>query len=218
MHQFHSFVTYLNEFIWGPPLLILLFGTHLLLTFRLRFIQRFTLLGIRLSFTKDRGGEGDISQFGALATALAATSGTGNIVGVATAITLGGPGAVFWMWITGVFGIATKYSEALLSVKYRVKTSDGTMLGGPMYALERGLGMKRLAVIFCIFTAFASFGIGNMTQANSIAALAHKTFGLSPFITGIIMMLLTGSVIVGGIKSIAGVCEKLIPLMCIFYI
>ena len=218
MQEFHGFVTVINEFIWGPPLLILLFGTHLFLTFRLRFIQRFTLLGIKLSFTKDRGGEGEVSQFGALATALAATSGTGNIVGVATAITLGGPGAVFWMWITGVFGIATKYSEALLSVKYRVKTSDGTMLGGPMYALERGLGMKSLAVAFCIFTAFSSFGIGNMTQANSIAALANKTFGLSPFVTGIIMMLLTGSVILGGIKSIAGVCEKLIPFMCVFYI
>lgn len=216
--NFHAVITSINAYIWGPPLLILLFGTHLFLTFRLRFIQRFTLLGIKLSFTRDMNGQGDVSQFGALATALAATSGTGNIVGVATAITLGGPGAVLWMWLTGVFGIATKYAEALLSVKYRIKTSDGTMLGGPMYALERGLGMKWLAVLFCLFTAFASFGIGNMAQANSIAVLADKTFNLPPFITGIIMMLLTGSVIIGGIKSIAGVCEKLIPLMCIFYI
>ncbi len=217
MQAFHDFIKDINEYIWGAPLLVLLFGTHLFLTFRLRFIQRFTLLGIKLSFTKDRDGEGDVSQFGALVTALAATSGTGNIVGVAAAITLGGPGAVLWMWLTGVFGIATKYAEALLSVKYRIRTSDGTMLGGPMYALERGLGMKGLAVLFCIFTAFASFGIGNMTQANSIAVLAEETFGLAPFITGLIMMLLTGSVIIGGIKSIAGVCEKFIPFMCIFY-
>ncbi|HZK01808.1 MAG TPA: sodium:alanine symporter family protein [Anaerovoracaceae bacterium] len=218
MQNLHSHVVDINQYLWGPPLLVLLFGTHLFLTFRLRFIQRYTLLGIKLSLTKDSSKDGDVSQFGALVTALAATSGTGNIVGVATAITLGGPGAVFWMWLTGIFGIATKYGEALLSVKYRIKTSNGTMLGGPMYALEKGLRMKWLAVLFCLFTAFASFGIGNMTQANSIAVLAENTFNIPTKATGIVLMLVTASVILGGIKAIAGVCERLIPLMCIFYI
>ncbi|HNQ18069.1 MAG TPA: sodium:alanine symporter family protein [Smithellaceae bacterium] len=218
MQAFHDFIIWLNGYLWGPPILVLLFGTHLFLTFRLRFIQRYIGLGIKLSFKKDTSGEGDVSQFGALTTALAATIGTGNIVGVATAVTLGGPGAVLWMWLTGVFGISTKYSEALLAVKYRVKTSDGTMLGGPMYALEKGLKMKWLAVLFCIFTAIASFGIGNMTQANSISALAGKTLNLPPYITGVIMTILVGIVIIGGIKSIARVCEKLVPFMAIFYV
>ena len=218
MQAVHNVIIWFDSYLWGPPLLILLFGTHLFLTFRLRFIQRYIGTGIKLSLSKDKTGEGDVSQFGALTTALAATVGTGNIVGVATAITLGGPGAVLWMWLTGVFGIATKYSEALLSVKYRVKTSDGTMLGGPMYALEKGLNMKWLAVLFCIFTALASFGIGNMTQANSIASLASTTLHLSPYITGAIMMVLTGIVVIGGIKSIANVCEKLVPSMAVFYV
>ncbi|HQO15120.1 MAG TPA: sodium:alanine symporter family protein [Smithellaceae bacterium] len=218
MQAFHDFIIWLNGYLWGPPILVLLFGTHLFLTFRLRFIQRYVGLGIKLSFKKDTSGEGDVSQFGALTTALAATIGTGNIVGVATAVTLGGPGAVLWMWLTGVFGISTKYSEALLAVKYRVKTSDGTMLGGPMYALEKGLKMKWLAVLFCIFTAIASFDIGNMTQANSISALAGKTLNLPPYITGVIMTILVGIVIIGGIKSIARVCEKLVPFMAICYV
>ena len=218
MQAFHDFIIWLNGYLWGPPILVLLFGTHLFLTFRLRFIQRYIGLGIKLSFKKDTSGEGDVSQFGALTTALAATIGTGNIVGVATAVTLGGPGAVLWMWLTGVFGISTKYSEALLAVKYRVKTSDGTMLGGPMYALEKGLKMKWLAVLFCIFTAIASFGIGNMTQANSISALAGNTLNLSPYITGVMMTILVGIVIIGGIKSIARVCEKLVPFMAICYV
>ncbi|NMD04492.1 MAG: sodium:alanine symporter family protein [Deltaproteobacteria bacterium] len=218
MQAFHDFIIWLNGYLWGPPILVLLFGTHLFLTFRLRFIQRYVGLGIKLSFKKDTSGEGDVSQFGALTTALAATIGTGNIVGVATAVTLGGPGAVLWMWLTGVFGISTKYSEALLAVKYRVKTSDGTMLGGPMYALQKGLKMKWLAVLFCIFTAIASFGIGNMTQANSISALAGNTLNLSPYITGVMMTILVGIVIIGGIKSIARVCEKLVPFMAICYV
>jgi len=218
MQAVHDFISWFDSLLWGPPLLILLFGTHLFLTFRLRFIQRYTLKGIKLSLAKDEGGEGDVSQFGALATALAATVGTGNIVGVATAVTLGGPGAVLWMWLTGVFGIATKYSEALLAVKYRVKTSDGTMLGGPMYALEKGLNMKWLAVLFCVFTGIASFGIGNMTQSNSIAAMVETSFGVSPYITGLVMMILTGVVVIGGIKSIARVCELLVPSMAMFYV
>jgi AGCS family alanine or glycine:cation symporter len=184
----------------------------------LGFIQKFIGLGIKLSVTKDAAGEGDVSQFGALTTALAATIGTGNIVGVATAVALGGPGAVLWCWLTGVFGIATKYSESLLAVKYRVKTSDGTMLGGPMYALENGLKMKWLGVVFAIFTSIAAFGIGNMVQANSISSMVETSFGISPYITGVVMAILTGIVIIGGVKSIASVCEKLVPFMAIFYV
>jgi len=217
MQSFHAFITWLNSYLWGPPMLILLFGTHLFLTFRLRFLQRHIGTAIRLSFSGDRQGAGDVSQFGALATALAATIGTGNIVGVATAVALGGPGAVLWMWLTGVFGIATKYSEALLAVKYRVKTSEGTMLGGPMYALAKGLNMKWLAVLFCVFTALAAFGIGNMVQANSIASLAKETFHIPPAVTGLVMAVITAMVILGGISSIARVCTLLVPVMAVFY-
>jgi AGCS family alanine or glycine:cation symporter len=218
MNEFHDLVKWLNSYLWGFPMLIILFGTHLLLTARLRFIQRYTWLGIKLSFRKDTDGQGDVSHFGALTTALAATIGTGNIVGVATAVALGGPGAVLWCWLTGVFGIATKYAEAVLAVKYRVKTSDGTMLGGPMYALERGLGLKWLAVLFCVFTSIAAFGIGNTVQANSIAAMVQETFQVSPYITGAVMTILVAVVILGGIKSIAQVCEKLVPFMAVFYV
>lgn len=206
-----------SSFLWGWPLIILLFGTHLYLTFRTGFIQKHLLKAIKISFQKDEGAEGDVSQFGALATALAATIGTGNIVGVATAIVAGGPGAVLWMWLTGIFGIATKYSEALLSVKYRVHTESG-YAGGPMYVLERGLNMKWLGVIFAALTAVAAFGIGNMVQANSIAHLSQDTLGLNPHIAGGIMALLTALVILGGIKSIARVCEALVPFMAIIYI
>lgn len=218
MEGFHEFINWANGYLWGPPMLILLFGTHLYLTFRLRFIQKYVWKAIKLSVSKDRSGEGDVSQFGALTTALAATIGTGNIVGVATAVGLGGPGAVMWCWLTGVFGMATKYGEALLSVKYRVRTSDGTMLGGPMYALENGLNAKWLAVLFCIFTSIAAFGIGNMVQANSIAVMLQETGGVSPQISGIVMAVLTGVVIIGGVHSIAKVCEKLVPFMAIFYV
>ena len=218
MQEFHDWINWLNGYLWGPPMLVLLFGTHLFLTFRLRFIQKHTWTAIKLSVSKDAGGEGDVSQFGALTTALAATIGTGNIVGVATAVGLGGPGAVLWCWLTGVFGMATKYSEALLSVKYRVKTSDGTMLGGPMYALENGMNAKWLAILFCIFTSIAAFGIGNTVQANSIAVMVKETMGVSPHISGGIMAVLTAVVILGGVKSIARVCEMLVPFMAIFYV
>ncbi|MGV7928950.1 MAG: alanine/glycine:cation symporter family protein [Spirochaetota bacterium] len=218
MQEFHEFVKSINGYLWGPPMLILLFGTHIYLTIRLRFIQRYTGLGIRLSFAKETDGHGDVSHFGALATALAATIGTGNIVGVATAVALGGPGAVLWCWLTGVFGMSTKYAEAVLAVKYRVKTSDGTMLGGPMYALERGLNARWLAILFCLFTAIAAFGIGNTVQANSIAVMVEETFAVSPWITGTLMSVLVGIVILGGIRSIARVCEKLVPFMALFYI
>lgn len=218
METLDKVLTWLNGYLWGPPMLILLFGTHLFFTFRLRGIQRYTRLAIKLSVTKDEEAVGDVSQFGALATALAATVGTGNIVGVATAVALGGPGAVLWCWLTGVFGIATKYSEALLAVKYRVKTSDGTMLGGPMYALERGLKMRWLAIFFAIFAAIAAFGIGNTVQANSISTMAKATFHINPWITGIVMTTLVAVVILGGIKSIARFCEALVPFMAVSYI
>jgi AGCS family alanine or glycine:cation symporter len=218
MAQLEQALARLSDLVWGPPLLILLFGTHLFLTFRLKGIQRYLPQAIRLSFSREREGEGDVSQFGALTTALAATIGTGNIVGVSTAVAAGGPGAVLWMWLTGVFGIATKYSEAVLAVKYRIRAADGTMAGGPMYALERGVGSKGLGVLFAALTAIAAFGIGNMTQANSISGLARETFGVAPWITGAIMTVLTAIVILGGIKSIANVCEKLVPFMAVFYV
>lgn len=208
----------ISGFLWGPPMLILLVGTHLFLTFRLRLIQRYIPLAIKLSMSRSGEGAGDVSQFGALTTAMAATVGTGNIVGVATAVASGGPGAILWMWLTGVFGISTKYAEALLAVKYRVKTSDGTMLGGPMYALERGLGMKWAAVLFSIFTAIAAFGIGNMVQANAITVMLRESIGLSVWISGAALTLITAVVILGGIKSIARVCESMVPFMVIFYI
>ena len=206
------------DWVWGPPLLILLFGTHLFLTFRLRFIQSYLPQAIKLSFSREKEGAGDVSQFGALTTALAATIGTGNIVGVATAVAAGGPGAVLWMWLTGVFGIATKYAEAVLSVKYRVVTKSGAMAGGPMYVLERGMNAKWLGIVFAALTSVAAFGIGCMTQANSISALAKESLGLSPWLTGAIMTALTAVVILGGIQSIASVCEKLVPFMTVFYV
>ncbi len=208
----------INSAVWGPWMLALLFGTHIFLTFRLKFIQRYIIDAVKISLERKKEGDGDISQFGALTTALAATIGTGNIVGVATAIAAGGPGAVLWMWLTGVFGIATKYSEALLSVKYRITTKDGTMAGGPMYVLERGMNAKRLGMIFAFLTAVAAFGIGNMVQANSIASLVQETFKISPWVTGSIITALTAVVILGGIKSIARVCEKLVPFMAVFYV
>ncbi len=204
--------------VWGPPLLILLIGTHIYLTIRLRIIQRYIPVAIKLSFSTKREGEGDISHFGALMTALAATVGTGNIVGVATAVASGGPGAVLWMWFTGVFGIATKYSEALLSVKYRITSSSGEMAGGPMYVLEHGVKARWLGVLFAAFTAIAAFGIGNMVQANGLSQLMQQTFKIEPYITGICLTVITFLVMIGGIKHIAVVCGKLVPFMAVFYI
>lgn len=204
--------------VWGWPLIILLLGTHIYLTVLLRFPQLKIFKAIKLSVTRDKSGHGDVSQFGALATALAATIGTGNIVGVATAISLGGPGAVFWCWITGVFGIATKYSESLLAVKYRVKVSNGKMLGGPMYTIERGLKAKWLGILFAVFAVIASFGIGNMVQSNSISLLMDNTFNIPPVMTGIIVAVLTALVVLFGIKGIAKVCTFLVPFMALFYI
>ncbi|MEY8430821.1 sodium:alanine symporter family protein [Lachnospiraceae bacterium 48-42] len=219
MDQIVDMLNKLDNWVWDWWMIALLFGTHLFMTIRTGFIQRQTVAkGIKLSVTKDTDGEGEVSQFGALATALAATIGTGNIVGVGTAIAMGGPGAVLWCWLTGVFGIATKYSESLIAVKYRVKTRDGRMQGGAMYALERGLNMKWLAIIFAFFAAFASFGIGCATQVNAIANIANSNFGIPNWIVGLAVGVLTAIVIFGGIKSIAGVCERLVPFMALFYV
>ena len=218
MNSVATLIEKISSAVWGWPMIILLLGTHLFMTFRLRFPQLKVGKAIRLSLTKDKDAHGDVSQFGALATALAATIGTGNIVGVATAVALGGPGAVLWCWITGVFGMATKYSEGLLAVKYRVQTKEGKMLGGPMFALERGLNAKWLAVLFAVFTALAAFGIGNTVQANSISMLLNETYGISQTLVGAILAALVLLVIVFGVKGIARVCSALVPFMAIFYV
>ena len=221
--SFAEFASWLSGLVWGVPLIILLFGTHLFLTVRTGFIQKHIGKAIKISFSKEKEGQGDVSQFGALATALAATIGTGNIIGVSSAVVAGGPGAVLWMWLTGVFGIATKYSEAVLAVKYRVQMPDGTYAGGPMYVLERGLGMKWLGVIFAIFTAIAAFGIGNMTQANSIVELLKEKLNPSSemtlrWIAGSVLAVLTAITVLGGVKSIAKVCSVLVPFMAAGYV
>ena len=218
MEAFNNFVSTINGFVWGPVMLCLLVGTHVFLTIRTRFVQRKVFRAIKLSVTPDEEASGDVSGFGALATAMAATIGTGNIVGVATAVGIGGPGAVFWVWLTGLFGMATKYGEAVLSIKYRVRAKDGSFIGGPMYALERGLGQKWLGILFAVFTAVACFGIGNMTQGNSIAESVRNTFGVPKAVTGVLLTLATGLCVLGGVKSIAKVCEKLVPFMAGFYI
>lgn len=223
-----------NDFLWGWFMIILLLGTHLFITVRTKFIQRKTFKAIKLSVTKDPDSAGDISPFQALATALASTIGTGNIIGVGTAIALGGPGAVLWCWLTGVFGIATKYAESLISVKYRVKTKDGRMLGGAMFALERGIKIKwlgkLLAVLFAAFAVLASFGIGSGVQVNAISSIMNNTFDLGTvelfgqnvsvvaIIVGAVVSVVTAVVIFGGIKSISKVCELLVPIMAVFYV
>ncbi|WP_324822829.1 alanine/glycine:cation symporter family protein [Sinanaerobacter sp. ZZT-01] len=217
VQNIHMFALWMNRYLWGVPMLILLFGTHIYMTFRTGVIQQKIFQSIRLSVTKDTCAKGDVSQFGALATALASTIGTGNIVGVGTAIALGGPGAVFWTWLTGCFGIATKYSEALIAIKYRVQTKDGSMLGGAMYALERGLQMKWLAVLFAFFTALAGFGIGSSVQANAVSVVMKENFNIPEQISGVFLAALVAVVILGGVQSITKVCEKLVPFMALFY-
>lgn len=218
MQDIQLFFNKLSGLLWGWPMIIILLGTHVFLTIRLKFPQRKIFRGIALSVKSDGDSKGDVSQFGALATALAATIGTGNIIGVATAVSLGGPGAVLWIWLSGLFGIATKYSEGLLAVKYRVKTSDGTMLGGPMYALERGMGMKWLAVLFCVFTIIAALGIGCSVQSNSISTMLKETFNISKYVSGSILTVMVAAVIFFGIKGIARVCGFLVPFMAFFYV
>ena len=213
-----SIVNFINHYLWGWPMIVVLLGTHLYMTIRTGFIQRKTWTAIKLSVTKDPEAEGEVSQFGALTTALASTIGTGNIVGVGTAVFMGGPGAVLWCWLTGVFGIATKYAESLIAVKYRVKTSDGRMQGGAMYALERGLGAKWLGMIFAVLAGVASFGIGCAVQVNAIASIVETNMHIPKWIVGIVVAIAAALVIFGGIKSIASVCEKLVPFMAIFYV
>ena len=211
-----------SEYVWGVPLMALLVGTGIFLTIRLRGLQ-FRALGhslyLALVKRKEEGAaEGDISHFQALMTALAATVGTGNIAGVATAIAAGGPGALFWMWITGLFGMATKYAEAVLAVKFREVDEFGTMSGGPMYYISKGLGWKWLGALFAIFASVAAFGIGNMVQSNSVADAVEATFHIEPWITGIVLSVATALVILGGIKSIGKVTGVLVPIMIVFYV
>ena len=209
-----------SNWVWGPPMLVLLVGTGIYLTLRLRGIQITGLIhALYLAFIvrKEKGAEGDITHFQALMTALAATVGTGNIAGVATAIFSGGPGALFWMWMTGLFGMATKYAEAVLAVRYRVKDKKGEMCGGPMYYLSLGLKKPWLGTLFAIFAAISAFGIGNMVQSNSVAEAVRVTFHIPNWITGVILAVLTGLVILGGIRSIARVTEHLVPIMIVVY-
>lgn len=218
MELLEKFLNTVDGYIWGVPMLVLLMGTHIFLTFRLGFVQKYIFRAIKISFKRGKEGRGDISHFGALTTALASTIGAGNIIGVGTAVAAGGPGAVLWMWLTGVFGIATKYAESLLSVKYRITSKKRTISGGPMYVLALGMKSRWLGAVFAFFAAIAAFGIGNMVQANSIAMLVKDTFHIPPWITGIIITVFTAVVIIGGIHSIAKVCEKLVPFMAGFYV
>ncbi|HHW38807.1 MAG TPA: sodium:alanine symporter family protein [Bacillales bacterium] len=218
---FLDVINVVSDWIWGPPLLILIVGTGIYLTIRLGFLQITALpFALKQAFSKhqDKTSEGDISHFQALTTALAATVGTGNIVGVATAVVLGGPGAVFWMWLSALFGMATKYAEAVLAVKYRIEDKNGEMAGGPMYYLERGLGQKWLGMLFALFGAIAAFGIGNMVQSNSISSVVDATFHVPTWITGVILTIFTGLVILGGIKSIGKVTAFFVPIMAVFYL
>ncbi len=218
MELFAHIIDEIDAAVWGWPMIILLMGTHVFMTIRTKGIQRKIGTAIKLSVTKDPEAEGEVSQFGALTTALASTIGTGNIIGVGTAIAMGGPGAVFWCWLTGVFGIATKYSESLIAVKYRVKTKDGRMQGGAMYALERGLNLKWLGIIFAVLGGLASFGIGCATQVNAIATVCNENLSIPKPVVGVVVAGATALVVFGGLKTIASVCEKLVPFMAVFYV
>lgn len=222
MEQFENILNAIGGFVWGVPLLVLLVGTGIYLTFSLKFLQftkLFYALWLALVKRKEADDEpGDISHFQALMTAMSATVGTGNIAGVATAIAIGGPGAMFWMWVTGLVGMATKYAEAVLAVKYREVDENGNMSGGPMYYISNGLGWKKLGALFAVFAVVASFGIGNMVQANSVADALNHTFSVPTYVTGIILMIFSALVILGGIKAIGRVTSVLVPVMIIFYI
>lgn len=223
METIMSINNYVNNIVWGPPILILIVGAGLYLSFKTGFFS-ITKLGYILKntllkmFSKEQKGEGEVTAFQAVATALAATVGTGNIAGVATAIAAGGPGAVFWMWFAAVLGMTTKFAEVVLAVNFREKTEDGRFVGGPMYYIEKGLGWKWMAVLFAVFGALASFGIGNMTQSNSVALAVQGSFKVPPLATGIVLAIITGLVIVGGIKRIGAFTEKLVPFMAAIYI
>jgi AGCS family alanine or glycine:cation symporter len=208
----------INNFLWGIPLPALLFGTHIYFTVHLKGVQKHIKKAVKLSFTPDTTAEGDLSGFASLTATLAATIGTGNIVGISTAVALGGPGAIFWCWLTGLLGMATTYAECFLGVLYRRKTSDGTFLGGPMYAIEYGLKKKWLAILFCIFTLIASYGVGCSTQARAVTETAKTLWHLPEYAVGMIVAIIVGLVIVGGIKSIGKICSTLVPAMGFFYI
>lgn len=227
MERLNEIVTKVDDFVWGPVMLILLVGTGIFLTIRTKFLP-WRNLGYALKSTLSKEartksrGEGDVSPFSALTTALAATIGTGNIVGVATAMVSGGPGALVWMWISAAFGITSKFSECMLAIKYREVNAKGEMSGGPMYTMKKGLKNKTLGVIlawlFAFFAVVASFGIGNMTQGNSIASALHATFHVPVRVSGVIITILTLLIIVGGIKSISKVSSVVVPAMAIFYV
>ena len=210
-------VSRLNDIFWGVPMIVFLVGAHLYLTWKTRFVQRKVFKGIKLSIRKEEGGKGDVSIFGALTTALASTVGTGNIIGVGTAITVGGPGAVLWTWIGGIFGIATKYAETYIAVKYRRKKEDGSYVGGAMTALDH-LHKPFLSKFFCFATIFGAFGIGCLTQSNAISSLVRDNFNVQPVITGIVIAIITFIIVFGGIKSISNVCSRLVPFMSLVYI
>ncbi|MGD8230568.1 alanine/glycine:cation symporter family protein [Vibrio sp. TRT 1302] len=221
MDNLQSLLKTIDNFVWGPPLLILLVGTGIYFTFRLGLLQfRHLPTALKLVFSKDDSGkQGDVSSFAALCTALSATIGTGNIVGVATAIKLGGPGALFWMWLAALFGMATKYAECLLAVKYRQTDDKGQMIGGPMYYLQYGVGSKTLAVLFAVFAlGVACFGIGTFPQVNAILDASELSFGVSREISASLLTLLVAFVTIGGIKSIASVAGKVVPAMALFYV
>lgn len=222
MEELQSLFKVLSDFVWGPPMLILLVGTGIYLTLRLLFLQiRLLPLAFKQVFGKHeraKSAKGDISQFGALMTALAATIGTGNIAGVATACALGGPGAVFWMWLTALFGMATKYAEGVLAVKFRVQNEKGEMSGGPMYYIERGLKWKWLAILFALFGTLASFGIGSSVQSNTVALAVENSMGVETWIVGVVITILSALVILGGIKSIAKASTFIVPFMAIIYV
>ena len=223
METLMSINSFVNNIVWGPPILILIVGSGLFLSIMTKFFS-ITKLGYILKntflkmFSKEQKGEGEVTAFQAVATALAATVGTGNIAGVATAIASGGPGAVFWMWLAAVFGMTTKFSEVVLAVKFREKTEDGRYVGGPMYFIKNGLGWGWMATLFAIFGTLASFGIGNMVQSNSVALAMQGSFKVPPLATGIILAVITALVIVGGIKRIGAFTEKLVPFMAAIYI
>lgn len=222
MEELQSLFKVLSDFVWGPPMLMLLVGTGIYLTLRLLFLQiRLLPLAFKQVFGKHeraKSAKGDISQFGALMTALAATIGTGNIAGVATACALGGPGAVFWMWLTALFGMATKYAEGVLAVKFRVENENGEMSGGPMYYIERGLKWKWLAILFALFGTLASFGIGSSVQSNTVALAVENSMGVQTWIVGVVITILSALVILGGIKSIAKASTFIVPFMAIIYV
>lgn len=213
-----TLLEHLNDFLWGFPLLLLLLGTHVYFTLRLGFPQRNLFHAIRLSLVGDETKERNLSPFAALSTTLAATLGTGNIIGVSTAVALGGPGAILWCWLTGILGMSTAYGECYLSLLYRQKNKDGSYVGGPMYVLKNGLHNNKLGSFYALCALAAAFGVGCTTQANSVTRATSLSFGLSPHLVGIALALLTGAVILGGVKSIGALCERTVPAISFLYI